>query len=1019
MTDRGHLALIRYRELKEQRDLDESISHFEHAQKLCPLENSSRAAVLFNLATAKLIYCRMNDVSPDLDVPIDLYRAALHLRPRDHPDHPFTLLSLGIALQARFQRQHDAADEKEAQNLLSQVLDVSPTDSYAYHAAVLALGSAAKLELIKRTETPQTSENNVDDHGKVERLDTALQWVFYPDSSRHALLDHLGILFCIQLYYVPDFVDPEKAISMLEVVVRFTSDSHPDKALWSNNLGKILLTRYERFGDIVGLEKSILMREEAVRLTADGDPKKPTWLSSLGYSLLTRYERFGDVVDLEKSISMREEVLQLTPDGHPEKPVRLDNLAFALSDRYEHFGDIADLEKSISMTEEALQLLPDGHPEKSVWLGNLGSSLSARYKRFGDVADLEKSISLKEEALQLTPDNHPDMASRLGSLVSSFSARYKRFGDIIDLEKSISLREKALELTPDSHPDKALELGSLGSSLSARYKRFGDIVDLEKSISLREKALELTPDSHPDKALELGSLASSLSTRYKRFGDVVDLEKSISMREQALQLTPDGHPDKPLWLNNLGSSLSTRYQRFGDVVDLQKSISLREEALQLTPDGHPDKPVRLANLGYLLSTRFERFGDADDLEKSISMTEEALQLTPDGHPDKPSWLDNLGYKLSIRYERLGDVVDLEKSTSLTEEALQLTPDGHPDKALRLEDLSFQLLRCFQQSGDLSSSDLPRAILYSSQAARSRTSPTSVCFRASQLWVECIRLQHDPQCLLDAYTVAVDLLPQLAWIGLSLHDRYHQLLQAADAVCDAAAAALEAHFPELAVEWLEQGRSIVWSQLSQLRTPVDDLRTAHPELAAQFERVSYQLEHTGTRDRAALNELTSHSNMVDGLLENQASQHHTLAIERERLLAEIRALPGFERFLLPKTIDQLSSLTHLGPVIFLNASKYRCDALVVVMDSERVVHVPLSNTNYDEVAFMRLRLAQLLTLKGRVISRDDSNRGARLSGMSPDEVFGHILPSLWDKVVSPILDALAFSVCEPKSVSFHN
>ena len=100
LTDRGHHALNRYREHQEQRDLDESIRCFEHVHDMCPPTHPSRAAVLFNLATAKLIHCRVNDSSPDLDAPINLYRDVLCLRPLGHPDHPLTLLSLGIALQA-------------------------------------------------------------------------------------------------------------------------------------------------------------------------------------------------------------------------------------------------------------------------------------------------------------------------------------------------------------------------------------------------------------------------------------------------------------------------------------------------------------------------------------------------------------------------------------------------------------------------------------------------------------------------------------------------------------------------------------------------------------------------------------------------------------------------------------------------------------------------------------------------------------------------------------------------------
>ena len=63
-------------------------------------------------------------------------------------------------------------------------------------------------------------------------------------------------------------------------------------------------------------------------------------------------------------------------------------------------------------------------------------------------------------------------------------------------------------------------------------------------------------------------------------------------------------------------------------------------------------------------------------------------------------------------------------------------------------------------------------------------------------------------------------------------------------------------------------------------------------------------------------------------------------------------------------------------------------------------------------FLQRRLKDLLTLKGRVILRNDSDRGASFRGMTPDDVFRSILPYLWEKVVSPILQVLTLSVCEP-------
>lgn len=103
--------------------------------------------------------------------------------------------------------------------------------------------------------------------------------------------------------------------------------------------------------------------------------------------------------------------------------------------------------------------------------------------------------------------------------------------------------------------------------------------------------------------------------------------------------------------------------------------------------------------------------------------------------------------------------------------------------------------------------------------------------------------------------------------------------------------------------------------------------------------------------------------------------------RERSsFSHIRVLPGFKRILLPKTIHQLSSLARSGPIVFLDASKHRCDALAVKPCSEHAVHVPLSNTSYDEVESM---LNKPLILDGRVISRDASTRAAKLHCMGPE------------------------------------
>lgn len=115
---------------------------------------------------------------------------------------------------------------------------------------------------------------------------------------------------------------------------------------------------------------------------------------------------------------------------------------------------------------------------------------------------------------------------------------------------------------------------------------------------------------------------------------------------------------------------------------------------------------------------------------------------------------------------------------------------------------------------------------------------------------------------------------------------------------------------------------------------------------------------------------------------------------------------------PRTLQHKNGKEpDFGPVIFLNASKYRRDALVVPPGSEPVVHKQLLNTDYDEIADMQLQLNELFRLE--VASSDGSERGARIRGMAPDDVFRSILSCLWEKVVSPILEVLEPSVCETR------
>jgi hypothetical protein len=208
-----------------------------------------------------------------------------------------------------------------------------------------------------------------------------------------------------------------------------------------------------------------------------------------------------------------------------------------------------------------------------------------------------------------------------------------------------------------------------------------------------------------------------------------------------------------------------------------------------------------------------------------------------------------------------------------------------------------------------------------------------------------------------------------------------------------------------VEWLEQGRSIIWGQLLNLRSPVDSLKEKYPVLAEELIVLSAQLEGATTRrnDEQLLGSGPQQS------LSSIAHQAHGNAHKRDLLLTKIRELEGFQQFLLPKTISELSLAAQKGPVIFLNISSSSCDALALLPGlTEEVVYVSLPEFTPDHVNILTKSIGELMPFMGH--SDVDRLHGQREGGsVGVEEDFAHILSELWVRLVKPVLDALAITV----------
>ncbi|MGI6873711.1 hypothetical protein [Amycolatopsis sp. 3B14] len=219
----------------------------------------------------------------------------------------------------------------------------------------------------------------------------------------------------------------------------------------------------------------------------------------------------------------------------------------------------------------------------------------------------------------------------------------------------------------------------------------------------------------------------------------------------------------------------------------------------------------------------------------------------------------------------------------------------------------------------------------------------------------------PASAAEGYAVAVGLLPQLAGRRLDRGDAQYWLGRFAGLAADAAACALDAGDPEGAVTMLESGRCVLAAQALDSRGDLSELRERSPELAAEFEALGAEFETDTSRDRLAL------------------------AGELEELAARIRELPGLDRFLRPPSLADLTAQAHEGPVVYVNVSGYRCDAVILTPDGVQVRPLPDLSS---EALRQRVR-----SFRAALAAEPDSRLFA-------ERTIHETLEWLWDTVAGP-------------------
>jgi len=205
--------------------------------------------------------------------------------------------------------------------------------------------------------------------------------------------------------------------------------------------------------------------------------------------------------------------------------------------------------------------------------------------------------------------------------------------------------------------------------------------------------------------------------------------------------------------------------------------------------------------------------------------------------------------------------------------------------------------------------------------------------------------------------------------------------------DAAALTLESGGDvEEAFQLLEIGRGVMATVCFDARNDLTDLEMKHAEYAKEFKFIQTRLDPFYNPDPSQW----GFSEVKGELLVNY---RYEIVAKFEKLLASIRKLEGFEKFLQGPSVEGLSRLAFPGPLVAINVSRFGCQAIIATEKTLGSIQLP--KLLYDDLKSNAKRLLQIL-------------EGARVHTWYRSNLdLTEILEWLWDVVAEPILDYLGF------------
>ena len=611
---------------------------------------------------------------------------------------------------------------------------------------------------------------------------------------------------------------------------------------------------------------------------------------------------------------------------------------------------------------------------------------------------------------------------------------------IVDGGKGLSEEEEVasqdiLQLTQYSS-ESASTWAGIGSSLLKRYQHTYAIQDLESATTLIGLACDSTPYDHPLRSNRFNSLATCFGRRFERWGNIQDVNRALDLSSEAFRSCSRDSPDLPMYANCIGSFHGLRYQRFGLVDDLEAAISWIECAIRATPVHSIDSADLHSNLGAMMSWKYQLTGDESDLNQALQHSTVAVS-EPYHRPNIVTSMTNLADLLAS-----GDFENYpadarkspEASKSAREESLHyLSQVWHCESAPQVDRLkaaekaSTQLnaLGRWEESSELLVkaielfSNIGSSMLYQEdqryllrEFSSLGTYTAAVMFQAGSSILQILRVLEMSRGVMA--TLSLNLKGEMkrdVELGMSTMGRDFE-------------AHTLGHCAIISGTSIPESQSLPWAKMDDTMSPEmshgvmarlslnlkgemkRDVELGMSTLGRDFEARTVghcaivsetSIPESQSHPWAKMNDTMSpdfHMDAIKALTKKEADlQYPTFRMRSEAT----QATPKAETTALQTVGDRLLAqqfmdAAKLGPLVVVNESPIRCDAILV--EGEKLSHVPLPKLNSRDITAWN---EEFKMLRNNHFTDRETHISRQLE----------FLGWLWNTVTEPILGALGY------------